>query len=257
MTTTQTQPVFFVGAGPGDPELLTLKGRRLLDEAELVVYAGSLVNPELLVGIRAECHDSAGLDLAAITALLVPACRADKVVVRLHTGDPSMYGAIREQMRELERAGVPFEVVPGVSSVFAAAAALKSELTLPEITQTLVLTRMAGRTPMPEREALPKLAAIGGSMAIFLSVNMMDRVSADLLAGGVYAKDTPVAVVSRASWPDERVLRGTIADIADKVRAAGIVKTAMILVGPALSEMSDAEAASRLYAADFAHGYRG
>ena len=257
MTTTQTQPVFFVGAGPGDPELLTLKGRRLLDEAELVVYAGSLVNPALLEGIRAECHDSAGLTLDEILALLVPAARAGKRVVRLHTGDPAMYGAIREQIQRLEAEGIPCAVVPGVSSAFAAAAALKAELTVPEQTQTVILTRQAGRTPVPEREALSRLSGIGASMCLFLSVGMMERVVADLLAGGVYTRETPVAVVEKASWPDERIVRGTLADIADKVQEAGIGKTAMILVGPALAGVTDTEAVSRLYAADFSHGYRG
>ncbi len=249
----QSDPVYFVGAGPGDPELLTLKGRHLLDTADLVVYAGSLVNPALLDGIRARCHDSAGLDLAAIMDLMIPACRAGERVVRLHTGDPAMYGAIREQMQALERAGIPSVVVPGVSSVFAAAAALRLELTVPEQTQTVILTRQAGRTPVPEREALSRLASIGATMCIFLSVNMMERVVADLLAGG-YAPQTPVAVVEKASWPDERIVRGTLEDIAAQVAAAGIRKTAMILVGPALDERS--QAASRLYAEDFSHGCR-
>lgn len=255
MTTTNAplNPIFFVGAGPGDPDLLTLKGRRLLDNADLVVYAGSLVNPALLNGIRAECHDSAGLDLAAIMGLMVPACRAGKKVVRLHTGDPAMYGAIREQMQWLDRENLPYEVVPGVSSAFAAAASLRRELTVPEQTQTVILTRQAGRTPVPEREALSKLAAIGASMCIFLSVGMMEKVVADLLAGG-YAPDTAVAVVEKASWPDERIVRGTLADIAARVQVAGIRKTAMIVVGPALDDAS--EAASRLYAEDFSHGCR-
>ncbi|NLZ17191.1 MAG: precorrin-4 C(11)-methyltransferase [Desulfobulbaceae bacterium] len=246
-------PIFFVGAGPGDPDLLTLKGRRLLDNADLVVYAGSLVNPALLNGIRAECHDSAGLDLAAIMALMIPACRAGKKVVRLHTGDPAMYGAIREQMQWLDRENLPYEVVPGVSSAFAAAASLRRELTVPEQTQTVILTRQAGRTPVPEREALSKLAAIGASMCIFLSVGMMEEVVADLLAGG-YVPDTAVAVVEKASWPDERIVQGTLADIAARVQAAGIRKTAMIVVGPALDDAS--EAVSRLYAEDFSHGCR-
>lgn len=250
----KTEKIWFVGAGPGDPELLTLKGRRLLDGAELVVYAGSLVNPALLAGIRAECHDSAGLTLAEIMALMIPACRAGKQVVRLHTGDPAMYGAVREQMQWLARERIACEVVPGVSSAFAAAAAVQAELTVPEMTQTVILTRQEGRTPVPERESLQRLAAIGASMCIFLSVGLMDSVVADLLAGGVYTHATPVAVVARASWPDERILRGTLGDIAEKVAAAGISKTAMILVGPALGS---AETASRLYAADFSHGCRG
>ena len=245
--------IHFVGAGPGDPELLTLKGRRLLDSADMVVYAGSLVNPALLDGIRAECHDSAGLDLAAIMGLMIPASRAGKLVVRLHTGDPAMYGAIREQMQWLDREAIPYTVVPGVSSAFAAAAALRRELTVPEQTQTVILTRQAGRTPVPEAEALPKLAAIGASMCIFLSVGMMEQVVADLLAGG-YAATTPVAVVEKASWPDERSERGAQQDIAALVAGAGIRKTAMILVGPALDDSS--QAASRLYAEDFSHGCR-
>ncbi len=245
--------IYFVGAGPGDPELLTLKGRRLLDSADLVVYAGSLVNPALLDGIRAECHDSAGLDLAAIMDLMIVASRAGKMVVRLHTGDPAMYGAIREQMQRLDQEAIPYLVVPGVSSAFAAAAALCRELTVPEQTQTVILTRQAGRTPVPEAEALPRLAAIGASMCIFLSVGMMEQVVADLLAGG-YAATTPVAVVEKASWPDERILRGTLENIASLVAEAGIRKTAMILVGPALDDAS--QAASRLYAEDFSHGCR-
>ncbi|MDO5675416.1 MAG: precorrin-4 C(11)-methyltransferase [bacterium] len=253
--TAQARPatIYFVGAGPGDPELLTLKGRRLLDSADLVVYAGSLVNPALLDGIRAECHDSAGLDLAAIMNLMIPAGRAGKLVVRLHTGDPAMYGAIREQMQWLEREAIPYLVVPGVSSAFAAAAALRRELTVPEQTQTVILTRQAGRTPVPEAEALPRLASIGASMCIFLSVGMMEQVVADLLAGG-YAATTPVAVVEKASWPDERILRGTLEDIAGLVTEAGIRKTAMILVGPALDDAG--QSASRLYAEDFSHGCR-
>ena len=249
----QPATIYFVGAGPGDPELLTLKGRRLLDTADLVVYAGSLVNPALLDGIRAECHDSAGLDLAGIMNLMIPASRAGKLVVRLHTGDPAMYGAIREQMQRLDQEAIPYSVIPGVSSAFAAAAALRRELTVPEQTQTVILTRQAGRTPVPEAEALPKLAAIGASMCIFLSVGMMAQVVADLLAGG-YAASTPVAVVEKASWPDERIVRGTLENIAALVAEAGIRKTAMILVGPALDDAS--QAASRLYAEDFSHGCR-
>ena len=245
--------VHFVGAGPGAPDLITRRGAALLQKADCIIYAGSLVNPALLDGIRAECHDSAGLDLAAIMGLMIPASRAGKLVVRLHTGDPAMYGAIREQMQWLDREAIPYTVVPGVSSAFAAAAALRRELTVPEQTQTVILTRQAGRTPVPEAEALPKLAAIGASMCIFLSVGMMEQVVADLLAGG-YAATTPVAVVEKASWPDERIVRGALQDIAALVAGAGIRKTAMILVGPALDDSS--QAASRLYAEDFSHGCR-
>ena len=250
---TNRHPVVFLGAGPGDPELLTLKGRRLLDDADLVVYAGSLVNPALLEGIRAVCHDSAALDLEAIMTLLADGYRRGLRTVRLHTGDPAVYGAIREQMQWLDARAIPYEVVPGVSSVFAAAAALRTELTVPEVTQTVILTRQAGRTPVPERESLVRLAAAQATMCIFLSVSMMGRVVEDLRAGG-YPVDTPIAVVERASWPDERIVRGSLADIAARVADSGIRKTAMIVVGPALS--ADSRIASRLYDAAFSHEYR-
>ena len=248
-----SHPVVFLGAGPGDPELLTLKGRRLLDTADLVVYAGSLVNPVLLDGIRASCHDSAGLDLEAIMTLLADGYRRGLRTVRLHTGDPAMYGAIREQMQWFDARAIAYEVVPGVSSVFAAAAALRTELTVPEVTQTVILTRQAGRTPVPERESLARLAAVQATMCIFLSVALIERVVADLLSGG-YPVDTPIAVVERASWPDERIVRGSLADIAARVADSGIRKTAMIVVGPALS--ADSRIASRLYDAAFSHEYR-
>ena len=248
-----SHPVVFLGAGPGDPELLTLKGRRLLDTADLVVYAGSLVNPVLLDGIRASCHDSAGLDLEAIMTLLAEGYKRGLRTVRLHTGDPAMYGAIREQMQWFDARAIAYEVVPGVSSVFAAAAALRTELTVPEVTQTVILTRQAGRTPVPERESLVRLAAAQATMCIFLSVSMMGRVVEDLRAGG-YPVDTPIAVVERASWPDERMVRGTLANIAARVADSGIRKTAMIVVGPALS--ADSRVASKLYDAAFSHEYR-
>ncbi len=245
--------IIFLGAGPGDPELITLKGRRLLDEADVIVYAGSLVNPVLLDGVKADVHDSAGMDLDAILAVMIPACRAGKKVVRLHTGDPAIYGAIREQMQRLDREDIEYEVVPGVSSALASAAALKVELTVPEVTQTVIFTRQAGRTPVPEPESLHRLAAIQASMCIFLSVSMMDKVAAELIGGG-YLPDTPVAVVEKASWPDQRIVRGRLSDIGEKIRESEIRKTAMILVGRALAD--DAVAASRLYDAGFSHEYR-
>ncbi len=246
-------PVCFVGAGAGDPELLTLKGRRLLDEADVIIYAGSLVNPELLAGVRATVHDSAEMDLDQIMEIMIKAHREGKKVVRLHTGDPAIYGAIREQMHRLDAEDIEYEVVPGVSSALASAAALKVELTVPEVTQTVIFTRQAGRTPVPERESLRNLARIQASMCIFLSVSMIDKVVEELTGGG-YPEDTPVAVVEKASWPDERIVRGTLADIGDAVRTSGIRKTAMILVGRALAD--GPSAASRLYDAGFSHEYR-
>lgn len=246
-------PVVFLGAGPGDPELITLKGRRLLDAADLVVYAGSLVNAALLDGIKAACNDSAALDLEAIMQLLVQGYRDGLRVVRLHTGDPAIYGAIREQMQWLDQAKIPYEVVPGVSSAFAAAAALQVELTVPEVTQTVIFTRQAGRTPVPERESLRNLARAQATMCIFLSVSLIGTVVDDLIDGG-YPRETPIAVVERASWPDQQILRGSLADIADRVQASKIKKTAMIVVGPALAD--DSRIASKLYDAGFSHEYR-
>ncbi|WP_456387171.1 precorrin-4 C(11)-methyltransferase [Desulfolithobacter sp.] len=247
------KPVCFVGAGAGDPELLTLKGRRILDEADVIIYAGSLVNPELLAGVRAKVYDSAGMDLDRIMDIMIRAHREGKKVVRLHTGDPAIYGAIREQMQCLDAEGIKYDVIPGVSSALASAAALKVELTVPEVTQTVIFTRQAGRTPVPERESLRNLARIQASMCVFLSVSMIDKVVDELICGG-YPEDTPVAVVEKASWPDERIVRGTLADIGDEVRSSGIRKTAMILVGRALAD--GPAAASRLYDTGFSHEYR-
>ena len=246
-------PVVFLGAGPGDPELITLKGRRLLDQADVVVYAGSLVNAALLDGITAVCHDSAGLDLEAIMDLLAQGYARGQRVVRLHTGDPAIYGAIREQMQWLDARQIPYQVVPGVSSAFASAAALKVELTVPEVTQTVIFTRQAGRTPVPERESLRNLARAQATMCIFLSVSMIETVVADLIEGG-YPPATPIAVVEKASWPDQQLVRGTLADIAETVKASQIRKTAMIVVGPALAQESTI--ASKLYDAAFSHEYR-
>lgn len=217
--------VFFVGAGPGDPDLITLKGRRLLDEADLVVYAGSLVNPSLLEGIGAELLDSNGLSLEATTARIIDALRAGGKVVRLHSGDPSLYGAILEQMRPLEEAGVEVEVVPGVSSLFAASAALKTQLTLKGVSESLIVTRPAGTTL--ERDDLAALSRHGTTMAVFLGADKIKEVVASLDR----PKDTPVAVVYRASWPDQRIILGSLEDIAEKVGRAGITRSALILVG--------------------------
>jgi precorrin-4/cobalt-precorrin-4 C11-methyltransferase len=217
--------VCFVGAGPGDPDLITIKGRRLLDEADLVVYAGSLVNPALLEGLDAELMDSNGLSLEATTARIMEALLSGKRVVRLHSGDPSLYGAILEQMKPLEEAGVEVEVVPGVSSLFAASAALKTQLTLKGVSESLIVTRPAGTTL--EKDELSLLGRHGTTMAIFLGIDRIGEVIASLDRPA----DTPVAVVYHASWPDQKILQGTIADIAGKVEAAGISRSAIILVG--------------------------
>ncbi len=247
-------PVHFVGAGPGDPDLITVKGRRLLVEAQIIVYAGSLVPKALVEGMDAELHDSAGMNLAEIVAVMTKGVRDSKRVVRLHTGDPAFYGAIREQMVILAEQDIAYEVVPGVSSANAAAAALSAELTLPEVSQTVIITRRAGRTPVPEKEDLRSLAAHQATMMIFLSVGMIDDVVKDLLAGG-YGSKTPVAVVEKVSWPEERVLTGTLATIAGQVREAKIKKTAIIAVGEVFKQ-GPLAAVSKLYDQAFSHEYR-
>ncbi len=217
--------LYFVGAGPGDPDLITVKGKRLLAEADLVVYAGSLVNPALLQGLKAETMDSNGVSLEATTARMLTALSTGKKVVRLHSGDPALYGAILEQMKPLEEAGVEVEIVPGVSSLFASAAALKTQLTLKGVSESLIVTRPAGTTL--EKDELAALSRHNTTMAIFLGIDKIKDIVDNLDRPG----DTPVAVVYHASWPDEKVLQGTLDDIAEKVEAAGISKSALILVG--------------------------
>ena len=246
--------VHFVGAGPGDPELITVKGKRLLHEADLVIYTGSLVPEALVAGLGGEVHNSAGMNLDEVFALILSAWRQGRRIVRLHTGDPAIYGAINEQIALMKEHGIPFQVVPGVSSGTASAAALQTELTLPEVSQTVIFTRRGGRTPVPEKEQLQALASHQATMMIFLSVGMIDEVVADLLEGG-YPPDTPVAVVEKVSWPDERRLRGTLATIAAQVKEAGIRKTAIIAVGRVLAD-APPPALSKLYDEAFTHGYR-
>jgi len=252
-------PVLYVGAGPGDPELITVKGLKALQQADVIIYAGSLVNPALLEGLhpKTEIHDSAALTLDQVMALTLTAVSAGKKVVRLHTGDPALYGAIQEQMEVLDQHGIGYRVIPGVTAVFAATAALKQQLTLPGVSQTLILSRRAGRTSVPESEELRRIARIGGTLCLYLSVGMIEAVVDDLLAGGVFTLATPAAVVSRASWEDETLIRGSLADIAAKVHAAGISRQAVILVGEVLSAPEDGvPEKSKLYDPQFSHGYR-
>lgn len=246
--------IYFIGAGPGDPELITVRGQKLLQEAHCVIYAGSLVNPALLALCRPTCriHNSASMTLEEVLAVMLEMEKAPSVTVRLHTGDPSMYGAIREQMDRLDEVGIPFEVVPGVSSFQGAAAALHAEYTLPGVSQTLILTRMAGRTPVPEKESIRKLAGAGASMAVFLSAGMLEELQRELLAGG-YDCDTPAAIVYKATWPEEKILRTKLSDLAHAGKEAGIAKTALILVGGFLSSAYDR---SLLYHPLFTHGFR-
>lgn len=245
--------VYFIGAGPGDVDLITVKGRKILEKADVVIYAGSLVSKEHLDFCKesVEMHNSASMTLEDVIDVMKKAASENKMVVRLHTGDPSMYGAIKEQMDELNKFDIKYEVVPGVSSCFAAAAAIKREFTLPGVTQTLILTRVEGRTPVPAGEDLEKLAGTGASMAIFLSISMIEKVVEKLRRG--YGKNVPIAIVERATWEDERVILGTLDDIAEKVKEANITKCAQILVGDFIDTEYDK---SLLYDKTFTHMFR-
>lgn len=248
--------VHFVGAGPGDPQLLTLKGKALIESADVIVFADSLVNPEVCEFARpdAEIHGSSSLTLEQTTELIVGAVREGRRVVRLQSGDPAIYGAVSEQTAALEREGIPYEIVPGVSSAFAAAARLGVEMTVPNVSQTVILTRRSGRaSSVPASENLTVLGAHGATMAIFLSAAMMGKVVRDLTEAG-YPPETPCCVVYKVSWPDEKVVRGTLADIIRKVRAARFTRQAIILVGEAFGERSTER--SRLYAEDYTHLFR-
>lgn len=239
--------VYFIGAGPGDPELLTIRAKKIIERADVIIYADSLINPDVcsFAQERAEIYKSASLNLEEITDIIVNAVRQGKVVARLQSGDPAIYGAIQEQMAALDEKGIEYEVVPGVSSLLAAAAALKMELTVPELSQTVIVTRLEGRTPVPSSENLKSLAAHQASMAIFLSASLVEEVVAELLAGG-YHQNTPAAVVYRASWPNEKILRTVLKNLAEVMKASGIKKQALILVGDFLDSKKKGRC-SKLY----------
>ncbi|WP_346869734.1 precorrin-4 C(11)-methyltransferase [Clostridium sp. UBA5119] len=245
--------VYFIGAGPGDAELITVKGRDTLAKADVVIYAGSLVSKEHMNYCKAGCeiHNSASMTLEQVIEVMGKAEKENKMVVRLHTGDPAIYGAIKEQMDELDKLNIQYKVIPGVSSFTAAASVIKKEFTLPSVTQTVILTRVEGRTPVPETESLEKLASIGASMAIFLSISMIDKVVAKLRKG--YGRNVNIAVVERATWEDERAIIGTLDDIVEKVKEAGITKCAQILVGDFINCDYDK---SLLYDKSFTHMFR-
>ena len=247
--------VHIVGAGCGAPDLITVRGAKLLARADQIIYAGSLVNPELLSRARpgTPCHDSARLALEEVLELIQAGEEKGWDTVRLHTGDPCLYGAIREQMDALEERGIPYDVTPGVSSFCGAAAAVPAEYTLPGVSQSVIITRMAGRTPVPEREKLRSLAAHGATMVLFLSAGMLEEVQGQLLAGGAYREDTPAAIVYKATWPEEKIVRCTVGTLAASGEAAGIRKTAMIVVGGFLSGSYER---SKLYDPAFTTGYR-
>ena len=245
--------VHFIGAGPGDPELLTIKGKKLIDQADVIIYAGSLVNKEVLAGAKegAQIYNSATMTLEEVIDVMKDADAMGLDVARVHTGDPAIFGAHREQMDELDRLGIAHEVIPGVSSFLATAAALQKEYTLPGVSQTVILTRMEGRTPMPPKEKLRDLAKHNSTMIIFLSVGMIDQLAETLKEE--YREDTPVAVVYKASWEDQKIVIGNLTNIAEKVKEAGITKTALTVVGDFLGDEYEL---SKLYDKTFTHEFR-
>ena len=246
--------VHFVGAGSGAVDLITIRGKKLLEEADVIIYAGSLVNPALLeyAGKNCQIHNSAYLDLDGIIEIMKNAEMQGLTTVRLHTGDPSVYGAIREQMDRLKEAGIDYDVCPGVSSFCGAAAALKAEYTLPNVSQSVIITRMAGRTPVREQESMRSLAAHQATMVIFLSMGLLKELTEELLAGG-YQEDTPAAIVYKATWPEQKVIRCTVSELAAVAEEHHITKTALVTVGYFLG---DDYALSKLYDAEFTTGFR-
>lgn len=246
--------VSFVGAGSGAVDLITLRGARLIEHADVIIYAGSLVNPALLQMAKPDCavYNSAQMTLEQVLAVMLSAAAQQQNVVRLHTGDPCLYGAVREQMDRLDQAGVPYEYVPGVSSFCGAAAALKAEYTLPGVSQSVVITRMAGKTPVPPRESIASFAAHGATMVVFLSAGLTEALQQELLSGG-YGPDTPAAIVYKATWPQERVLRCTVGTLHETAQKNDITHTALITVGGFLGEDY---ARSKLYDPAFTTAFR-
>ncbi len=246
--------VYIIGAGPGDPKLITVKGAELIERCPIVFYTGSLVPKEVVVRARADAKvlDSSGMDLNQIVDILKEAHRSNQDVARVHTGDPSIFGSTAEQIRKMEELGIPYEIIPGVSSFTAAAAVLGKELTLPELSQTVIVTRAEGRTLMPEKEKLHMLAAHEATIVLFLSVSLMRKIVKELSPH--YGEDCPVAVVQKATWPDQKIVLGTLKDISDKVREAKITETAIIIVGRVLTSKDFAN--SRLYDPEFTHRFR-
>ncbi|MCX8131187.1 MAG: precorrin-4 C(11)-methyltransferase [Clostridia bacterium] len=245
--------VYFIGAGPGDPELITVKGKKLIEQADVVIYAGSLVNEEVLKDVKEGCtiYNSAEMTLEEVIGVMEQETAGNRLVARVHTGDPSIYGAVREQMDELDKRNIGYEIIPGVSSFLAAAASLRKEYTLPGVTQTVILTRMEGRTEVPGKESIEALAAHKATMAIFLSVGMIDSLVEKLKAG--YGENTPVAVVYKASWPEQKIVKGILQNIAELVKKEGIRKTALVVVGDFLGDEYEL---SKLYDKSFTHEYR-
>lgn len=246
--------IYFIGAGPGAVDLITIRGQKLLSKADIIIYAGSLVNPQLLDYKKPECtvYNSAKMTLEEVIDVMVSGSKEDKIIARLHTGDPSIYGAIREQMDLLDTYKLTYEVVPGISSFIGAASSLKAEFTLPNVSQTVILTRMEGRTPVPKLEDISLLASHNATMAIFLTTTMLEELTKKLIDGG-YKKDTPAAIVYKATWEDEKIVRATVENLAQAAKDNEIFKTALIFVGDFLGNEYER---SKLYDPTFTHEFR-
>ena len=252
----ETRTVYFVGSGPGDPELITLRAKKLVEEADTILYSGSLLNPRILQYAKkgAQLYDAAIIDREKIYQILHDSANEGKIAIRFHDGDPALFSAIREQIDKLESEGIMCKVVTGVTALFGAAADTNLELTLPGVTQTLIITRAELRTPVPQRESIAELAKHGATMAFYLSVHLIEEVVNEVLKSGVYTGKTPAMVVYRATWEDEKIIKGTLGDIAKKTKEAKIIKTALIIVGEAIAPSKYEY--SKVYDAKFTHGYR-
>ena len=252
----ESNTVYFVGSGPGDPALITIKAKRLIEQADIIVYSGSLLNPKILEYAKknAQLYDAALLDRENIYSILRDSTKQGKLAIRFHDGDPGLFSTIREQIDKLEKDGLRCIVVPGITAILGAAAAMNLELTLPGNTQTLIITRAEFRTPVPEREKISELAKHGATMVFYLSVHLISDIVEEILKGGIYNKETPAAVVYRATWEDQKIIKGTLGNIVNKTKESKIIKTALIIVGDVLAPTN--YQFSKVYDAGFTHGYR-
>jgi precorrin-4/cobalt-precorrin-4 C11-methyltransferase len=252
----ESNTVYFIGSGPGDPELITIKAKKLIEQADVIVYSGSLLNPKILEYTKkgAKLYDAALLDREKIYSILRDSTKQGKLAIRFHDGDPGLFSTIREQIDKLEKDGLRCIVVPGITAILGAAAAMNLELTLPGNTQTLIITRAEFRTPVPEREKISELAKHGATMVFYLSVHLIADIVEEILRGGIYNKETPAAVVYRATWKDQKIIKGTLGNIVNKTRESKIIKTALIIVGDVLAPTN--YQFSKVYDAGFTHGYR-
>ena len=252
----ESNTVYFVGSGPGDVELITIKAKKLIEQADIIVYSGSLLNPEILEYRKkdAQLYDAALLDREKIYGILRDSTKEGKLAIRFHDGDPGLFSTIREQIDKLEKDGLQCIVVPGITAILGAAAAMNLELTLPGNTQTLIITRAELRTPVPDREKISELAKHGATMVFYLSVHLISDIVEEILKGGIYTKETPAAVVYRATWKDQKIIKGTLGNIVNRTKESKIIKTALIIIGDVLAP-TDYQF-SKVYDAGFTHGYR-